>query len=156
MSSFTLDMTDFQRYADQLASAAGHTPAITGTLTRYSTKVVQTARQLAPVDTGRLRDSIGLEGGGGEARASSLASVSVVARAPYAGFVEFGTSRMGPQPFMRPAVRAHRKGFLDELATAGAASLTTKGAARSAMRGAVGRGGAFGLGQQLGQGQFSS
>lgn len=153
MSSFTLDMTDFQRYADQLEAAAGPNPAIRGALTRYSARVVADAKRLAPVDTGRLRNSIGTTAAGESGMLGSQ-SVSVVATAPYAGFVEFGTSRNPPQPYMRPAVARHRPAFLNELAEAGAAALTSKTAAGGAMVGAVGRGGSFGLSQQLAQGQF--
>jgi HK97 gp10 family phage protein len=49
------------------------------------------ARDLAPVATGELRDSIAAEGG------------EVIADARHAGFQEFGTSVMAAQPFMRPA-----------------------------------------------------
>lgn len=51
------------------------------------------AKARAPVDTGRLRDSIRVEAEGSVAR--------VIADCEYAGAVEFGTSRNAPQPFMR-------------------------------------------------------
>lgn len=35
-------------------------------------------------------------------------TVHVTASAPYAGFLEFGTSQMAERPFMRPAVAKHR------------------------------------------------
>jgi HK97 gp10 family phage protein len=50
----------------------------------------------APVDTGFLRDShdtAEIEGG-----------AEIQVNADYAGFVEFGTSKMAPQPFLRPAI----------------------------------------------------
>jgi HK97 gp10 family phage protein len=34
----------------------------------------------------------------------------------YATFVEEGTSKMGPQPFMRPAMNKHAPQIVDELA----------------------------------------
>lgn len=44
-------------------------------------------------------------------------SVSVISRAPYSSYLEFGTSRMAERPFMRPALRRNRKrivyGFVD-------------------------------------------
>ena len=43
------------------------------------------ARDLAPVDTGRLKNSIKIRKGKGQ-------SYEVIAEAPYAGFVEYGTS----------------------------------------------------------------
>jgi HK97 gp10 family phage protein len=51
------------------------------------------ARALAPVDTGRLRDSIRAEADG--------LSAKVITDCEYASAVEFGTSRRAPQPFMR-------------------------------------------------------
>src|SRR5437773_2523452 len=50
------------------------------------------ARARAPVLTGRLRDSIGAEGG------------RVTVGAPYAAFVEYGTAHNAAEPFLTPAV----------------------------------------------------
>jgi len=61
------------------------------------------AQVYVPVDTGRLRDSIRVEGGGG--------SYTLIADAKnpntgmgYASFVEFGSSRQFAQPFIYPAL----------------------------------------------------
>jgi HK97 gp10 family phage protein len=55
------------------------------------------AQTAAPVDTGNLKNSIGVDfdadGLGFEAGPT----------ANYGGYVEYGTSRMDPQPYMRPA-----------------------------------------------------
>lgn len=51
------------------------------------------ARSRAPVDTGRLRDSIRAESDGLTARMAT--------DCPYAAAVEFGTSKHSPRPFMR-------------------------------------------------------
>lgn len=58
------------------------------------------ARRNAPVDTGRLRNSI-------EVVPVDDKTVSVVATAPYAAHVELGTSDTRAQPFLKPA--AYRK-----------------------------------------------
>jgi len=55
----------------------------------------------APVRTGRLRDSHDTE-------RKRLLLHSIVATAPYAAFVEFGTVRMAAQPFLRPALATGR------------------------------------------------
>jgi len=58
------------------------------------------AKARAPVDTGFLRNSI---------RATQYVTAiggEVVAGANYAHFVEYGTSRMAPKPYMGPAVDA--------------------------------------------------
>lgn len=53
----------------------------------------EAARFRAPVDTGRLRNSIRAEADGLIAR--------VIADCEYAAAVEFGTNRAAPHPFMR-------------------------------------------------------
>lgn len=62
-------------------------------------KTAQIAAGLAPVDEGELRDSIGAVPIGRDGLEWAL-----VADTSYALFVELGTSRQAPQPFMRPAV----------------------------------------------------
>jgi HK97 gp10 family phage protein len=53
--------------------------------------IADAARGFAPVDTGELRDSIQAE------------SDRVTVGAPYAAYVEYGTSHMSAEPFLRPA-----------------------------------------------------
>lgn len=58
------------------------------------------AKELCPVDTGRLRNSIRHDV---EERA-----VIISANTEYAGFVELGTSKHpDPQPYLRPALSDH-------------------------------------------------
>lgn len=54
------------------------------------------AKALTPVDTGRLRDSLNTAIGSNE--------VVVGTNVAYAPYVEYGTSRMIAQPYLRPAV----------------------------------------------------
>lgn len=56
------------------------------------------ARRLAPVDTGRLRESI-------SAGLLSPDEAVVTAGAPYAACVEYGTSQAPAQPFLLPAAQ---------------------------------------------------
>jgi HK97 gp10 family phage protein len=61
------------------------------------------AVQKAPVDTGDLQLSITVGGiSGGTLQPGALAA-QVGPEAEYGGFVEFGTSRMGAQPYLIPA-----------------------------------------------------
>ncbi len=66
--------------------------------------IIETARVLCPVDTGLLRDSIHGEG--------SFPNYEIVVDAQnesgqfYGFFVEWGTSKQGPQPFLWPAINA--------------------------------------------------
>lgn len=59
------------------------------------------ARDLVPVDTGALRESITLKVEESEATISSSLE--------YAAPVEYGTSRQAAQPYMRPAAEEARK-----------------------------------------------
>lgn len=65
--------------------------------------IADLAQQLAPVDTGALRDSKFVE------RRGPLWVVGF--SAPYAAHVEYGTSRSPAQPFLTPAVRAIDRTF---------------------------------------------
>ncbi|MEM0095037.1 MAG: HK97 gp10 family phage protein [Candidatus Bathyarchaeia archaeon] len=68
-------------------------------LERWAMEVREYARALAPVRTGRLRNSI-------YTRTSGW-TVEVGASAEYAIYVEFGTRHMQAKPFLRPAVEEH-------------------------------------------------
>jgi HK97 gp10 family phage protein len=75
-----------------------------GPTAKYLMKVairVQTrAKRKCPVDTGRLRSSITHEAG----QDSKGLLVRIGTNVHYAPYVEFGTIRMRPQPFLRPAL----------------------------------------------------
>lgn len=67
-------------------------------------KIAEDAARRAPVKTGALRDSIHVEGSGSES--------TVVVGMNYGSYVEYGTSRMGAQPFFWPALEANRPVYL--------------------------------------------
>lgn len=60
------------------------------------TKMENDAKAFSPVDTGRLRNSIGK-------RKVSFAEWEVGTNVEYAREVEFGTMRKRPKPYLRPA-----------------------------------------------------
>jgi HK97 gp10 family phage protein len=60
--------------------------------------VANRARQLAPVDSGKLRDSIGYF-----FNASTL-TLTIYVGVPYGAFQEFGSSRNPAHPYLRPAL----------------------------------------------------
>jgi HK97 gp10 family phage protein len=66
------------------------------------------ARQLAPVDTGELRDSIA-------AFRNTRLNWVVGAAATHARFVEYGTSRSAAQPYLRPAAEAVKPRLMKRL-----------------------------------------
>jgi HK97 gp10 family phage protein len=71
-----------------LSDAAGELAAVA---------VAERAAELAPVDTGELRGSISHQKLGD--------GWAVVASAPHAAYVEYGTSKMEAQPYLRPAAQ---------------------------------------------------
>lgn len=62
------------------------------------------AKIFAPVDTGHLEGSIGVD-------VIGPMEAVIGPAANYGGFVELGTSRMAPQPYLGPATERHRDGF---------------------------------------------
>ena len=71
------------------------------------------AKSLAPVDTGMLRNSISTTIGAGGL------SAEIGQTASYAAHVEFGTRRMRPQPFMRPAAERRAEPFVKAIESLG-------------------------------------
>lgn len=88
-----------------IAAAAPH--LVEAALAKTAHDVELVAKQLAPVDTGNLRASIGASGGGLRWR--------VTAAAHYAVFVELGTRKMSAQPYLVPALRQMWPGFVTAL-----------------------------------------
>jgi HK97 gp10 family phage protein len=88
--------------------------------TSYAIKIAGRAKNIAPVDMGRLRNSImwrvykkegGLNDMGGEIHDKRLTFFPANQTEGYVGcnlaysiYQEFGTRNMAPQPFLRPAV----------------------------------------------------
>lgn len=79
-------------------------PAVQRAVDRSVLVVQDRAKQLVPVDTGALRESI-------DTYVSADAQLITGIISPgrdYAGFVEFGTRFMKAQPYMRPAMDSTR------------------------------------------------
>jgi len=74
-------------------------------------EMVQMARGIVPVRTGFLRDSIFHD------VIESDLNLTFGATAPYAPYVEFGTSRMMARPFIRPTLDALQERILDAILT---------------------------------------
>lgn len=95
-----------------VASAAAAAGARAGAQTRAAVAkttadITGTARATAPVDTGALRNSIT-----GTVSVSGAAVEGTVGPSVhYGGYVELGTSRMAPQPYLFPALERHAAGF---------------------------------------------
>lgn len=67
------------------------------------------AQKNAPVDTGTLKESIGLDISDGGLTATSKA------RAKYAPYQEYGTRFMEAQPYMKPAFNTQKEKFKNDM-----------------------------------------
>jgi HK97 gp10 family phage protein len=72
-------------------------------LAGMGTDIIRRSSRKVPVDSGTLKQSVYLEG--------KPFSVEVGYNADYATPVEFGTYKMKPQPFFRPAIAEAKKNF---------------------------------------------
>lgn len=109
-------MSDFHSLAAWLGDHADGVGARLGVATMKTVAdTTSQARSLAPVDTGNLRAGIHGSTEVGPTRVVGEISAS----AHYAPYVEHGTSRMAPQPFMRPAQEATTPAWLAAIAQAG-------------------------------------
>lgn len=72
-----------------------------GALVRLGVRVQNAARELCPVDTGRLRSSVNSSGLQRDGRGPY---VEVGTNVEYARYVEFGTLNSRAQPYLRPAL----------------------------------------------------
>lgn len=77
--------------------------------------ITGTAKSLAPVDTGHLKASIGHS----DLRlpAQGVIEAEIGPTADYGIFLEIGTSRMAPQPYMAPAAERHEPAFVKAMST---------------------------------------
>ena len=64
------------------------------------------AKITAPIDTGALRNSIQVD------EVTPVQAI-IAPHTDYAEYVEFGTSRMAAQPYMRPALDQHEREIVD-------------------------------------------
>jgi len=98
----SIDISEVRAISSRLASAGGRVGAkAAAALTKTAFDIEADAKQLAPVDTGNLMNSIStsIEGDG---RFGAM-SAEIGPTAEYGYYVEAGTSRMGPQPYLGPA-----------------------------------------------------
>lgn len=82
--------------------------SVEDTLTEAADLAIKVAKDVVPVDTGRLRDSIDILEQGED-------YVIVGSDVEYAFFVEFGTVKMEAQPYLSPALDQVTSRFVDIL-----------------------------------------
>ncbi len=80
-------------------------------MTKACVLVERDAKKNAPIDTGRLRNSITHRL---ETETGQIIGI-VGTNVEYASFQEFGTSKMAAQPFLFPALEANRDKIKDTL-----------------------------------------
>lgn len=108
-----LDADALRSFGSDLAGQAGKIAAMGAAVVQKSAYDVQRgAMARCPVDTGNLRASISMEFRGGGASVEA----EIGPTASYGGYVEDGTSRMAPQPYMGPATDAVEPKFLAAIA----------------------------------------
>jgi HK97 gp10 family phage protein len=71
-----------------------------------------TAKNRAPVDTGALKNSISTDFAGD---GPNVMAAEIGPTVHYGAYVEYGTSRMSPQPYMGPALDVHSAAYLAAL-----------------------------------------
>lgn len=108
MAGVSIDMNT--RGVTRLAADLGHTSARATTraavvVRKTAYDIERDAKAKCPVDTGYLRNSISTSIG----LAGLKATVGPTAN--YGAFVEYGTSRAGPHPYMGPAVDKNAPAF---------------------------------------------
>lgn len=90
---------------------------ISGIMVSTGSDIVTEASDTAPVDTGNLRDSLY-----SNVEEAPLALI-VGDTAPYADFVEHGTTRMNPRPFLSLSIEGNREEMEAEIDGAIASTL---------------------------------
>ena len=97
----SIDTDELRALAAQLNAAAAKSPELVQAVLEKTAGDVQgDAQALAPVDTGNLRSSISRD----VTRDADGITAEVGPTASYGAYVEFGTSRNPPQPYLRPAL----------------------------------------------------
>ena len=98
-----------QRYGDKFEQLRQRMPNKANAIVdKHTDSTVDLMRQLSPVDTGAMRDSI-------EKVSLGPLTLGIRIGVPYFIFVEFGTIHQEAQPFISPAVESGRRGYLEEL-----------------------------------------
>lgn len=111
---------EIRAHANKLRAAGPKVlPLVVAATTKATLDTSRDARELTPVDTGYLRASIAVAVGSD----GTTAFGEVTAGANYAPYVEHGTSRMAPQPFMGPAHEKNAAKWLEALGQIGGKAL---------------------------------
>lgn len=107
--TFTFDFSELDRLASDLVSGAATVErrAETDVLDPAADELFAKSQASVPVDTGRLKSSGEID--------ESAGAREVGYTAPYAAYVEFGTYKDAPQPFLFPHVDGVVRDMEDDL-----------------------------------------
>jgi len=100
-----ITLKGFESLSNKLDKVADVYP--TQGLLKGALRVERTAKELVPVDTGMLRNSI--------THTADMKSARVGTSLSYAPDVEFGTSVQRAQPFLNPALALNRQDIVDDI-----------------------------------------
>lgn len=111
------DVSQLDDLADDLAAAPVAALKQSRTVVQKATADIKRDAQIAaPVDTGTLRNSIGYR----TTISAAATEGEVGPTASYGAYVEDGTSRMAPQPYMGPAFDRNAPLFIAAMEALGA------------------------------------
>jgi HK97 gp10 family phage protein len=95
-----IDASEVHALADDLRRAGDEMPGKAEVVVaKVGHDMQATAQEIVPVDTGHLKSTISLDLVG--------LGFDLGPTAEYGGYVELGTSRMNPEPYLGPAYDAH-------------------------------------------------
>jgi HK97 gp10 family phage protein len=119
---FYADVSELNTLAIALTTAGPRVGAMAAVAVRKTAHEIEaTGKVFAPVDTGYMRSSIGVDMIG-DGRSGSIGA-DIGPTADYSEYVELGTSRMAPQAFMGPAFDRHAWELSPALVSIGATIL---------------------------------
>lgn len=118
-----VDASGFRKLTADLSKATGKVGPMAQIVVRKVAKDIEAdAKRLAPVDTGNLKGSIGTSDLRTVGQSGTI-SAEIGPTASYGVFLEQGTSRMAPQPYMGPAADRNTPGFEQAIAQLGLEAL---------------------------------
>ena len=136
MAKFDIDVKGLTRYARHLdGMAAEGARSFIPIAVQYRDLTREAAKEIVPKDTWELHDSI--KNTPGEASVMGL-SADWIVTAGHASPIEYGFIHyisgdfIGPQPYVRPALDMHRRGYTQALAAGAKQRGLTKGKVRAA------------------------
>jgi HK97 gp10 family phage protein len=104
MIGLDVDTSDLEEIAHNLNDAAKILPEVLGkVVSKSADRIVELAKQFVPQPPGAPYAQGDLKASIHKQEVGNL-GVAVGTAAPYAAYVEFGTHKMRPQPFLYPAV----------------------------------------------------